>query len=54
MLMKYFLFNIDEVFLLRVWELVSSCENFVGWVGDCSGCLKSAGCLSDLELGDES
>jgi hypothetical protein len=40
--------------LLRVRELASSCGNFLGWVGDCSGSLESVGCLSDLGLGDES
>jgi hypothetical protein len=40
--------------LLRVRKLASSCGNFLGWVDDCFGSLKSVGCLSDLGLGDES
>jgi hypothetical protein len=40
--------------LIRVRELVSSCGNFLGWIGDCFGSLESVGCLSDLDLDDES
>jgi hypothetical protein len=37
-----------------VQNIASSFDNFLGWVGDCSGSLESVGCLSDLGLGDES
>jgi hypothetical protein len=40
--------------LIRVRELASSCDNFLGWVGDCSSSLESKRCLSDLGLGDDS
>jgi hypothetical protein len=40
--------------LLRVRELASSCGDFLGCVGDCSGSRESEGCFSDLGLGDVS
>jgi hypothetical protein len=49
---SWFWILIGRVLLLQVWELASSCDNFLGWVGDCSSSLESEGCLSDLGLGD--
>jgi hypothetical protein len=51
---SWFWILMGRALLLRVRELASSCGNFLGRIGDCSGSLESVGRLSDLGLRDES